>query len=58
MYIADQENSRVRKVTSATGIIMTIAGDGTYGYYGDGGAATTAALRYPSNIAVDSSGRQ
>ncbi len=36
LYIADQENHRIRKV-STSGIISTIAGNGTPGYSGDGG---------------------
>ena len=54
MYIADHGNNRIRKVS--TGIITTIAGTGTYGYSGDNGAATSAALYYPSAVALDASG--
>ncbi len=54
-YIADQLNNRVRKVDAA-GIITTIAGNGTYGYSGDGGPATNAALSYPNDIKTDSHG--
>ena len=56
VYIADQSNHRIRKVTVSTGIITTIAGTGTGSYSGDGGQATSAALRNPSGVAVDSSG--
>jgi sugar lactone lactonase YvrE len=56
LYIADTSNQRVRKVTAATGIITTVAGTGTYGFNGDGGAATAAQLRYPSGLAVDGAG--
>ena len=56
VYVADSSNNRIRKVTVSTGIITTIAGTGTYGYSGDDGAATSAALRYPYGIAVDASG--
>jgi uncharacterized repeat protein (TIGR03803 family) len=56
IYIADTGNSRIRKVTSATGIISTVAGNGTFGYSGDGGAATKAEIGYPSGVAVDSAG--
>ena len=56
MYIADRYNMRIRKVTVSTGIITTIAGTGTGSYSGDGGAATSAALYYPSGVALDSSG--
>ena len=36
--------------------INTIAGAGTRGYSGDGGAATNAKLNYPTSVAVDGSG--
>jgi hypothetical protein len=54
LFIADSYNSRIRKV-SPSGIISTVAGNGTYGYSGDGGAATNAALTYPSGVSVDGS---
>ena len=47
----------MRKITVSTGIITTIAGTGSYGHGGDGGAATSAALCDPMGIEVDSSGR-
>ena len=56
MYISDYMNHRVRKVTVSTGIITTIAGTGLTSYSGDNGPATSAALYFPSGIAVDSSG--
>ena len=56
MYIADFYNHRIRKVTISTGIISTIAGTGTGGYSGDGGAATSAALNGPRGLSVDASG--
>ena len=56
IYIADQGNSRIRKVEAATGIITTFAGNGTAGFSGDGGAAITAKLQNPSGVAVDTSG--
>ncbi|MGA8102850.1 MAG: choice-of-anchor D domain-containing protein, partial [Candidatus Acidiferrales bacterium] len=55
LYIADPVNSRVREV-GANGIITTVAGDGTQGYAGDGGAATSAELNTPQGVAVDSAG--
>ena len=58
MYIADEQNSRIRKVVASTNIISTIAGTGTTVYSGDGGDATAAELGYPSDVAVDSSGKQ
>ena len=56
VYVADQFNNRVRKITASTGIITTIAGTGTASYSGDGGAATSAALNKPSEISLDASG--
>jgi uncharacterized protein (TIGR03437 family) len=55
VYIADTHNSRIRQVTPA-GNIYTVAGNGTVGYAGDGGPATSAELTLPSSVAVDSSG--
>ncbi len=55
LYIADTDNHRVRKV-SPPGVISTIAGNGTGGYSGDGGPATSAELSYPAGVAVDSAG--
>jgi len=54
LYIADSGNQRVRKVVNGT--ISTIAGNGSTGYSGDGGSATSASLNSPSGLAVDSSG--
>ncbi|GGG86553.1 NHL repeat-containing protein [Edaphobacter dinghuensis] len=56
VYIADGNNSRIRKVTVSTGIITTVAGNGTAGDTGDGGAATSAELDTPYGVAVDGSG--
>ena len=56
VYIADQSNNRIRKVTISTGIITTIAGTGTGSYSGDGGAATSATLWYPYGVSLDSTG--
>ncbi len=55
VYIADFDNHVVRKVDRA-GIISTIAGNGTPGYSGDGGAATAAELNNPTDIALDAAG--
>ena len=37
-------------------IITTVAGSGRWGYYGDGGAATSGRLYYPVGVAVDAAG--
>ena len=55
VYIADAGNSRVRKVTP-DGTITTVAGDGTYGYSGDGGPATRAQLESPTGVGMDAAG--
>jgi YD repeat-containing protein len=55
MYIADRGNSRVRKVDTS-GIITTVAGNGQFGYSGDGGPATEAKLNEAMGIFVDSIG--
>jgi sugar lactone lactonase YvrE len=56
IYIADGVNAVVRKVDHATGKITTIAGNGTAGYRGDGGPATSAELNNPTAVAVDPHG--
>ena len=56
VYIADTFNSRIRKVTFFTEIITTIAGMGTDSFSGDNGPATSATLRYPYGVALDSAG--
>ncbi len=55
LYIADQNNQRIRKVTTS-GVITTVAGNGVAGYSGDNGSATSASLSQPGDIAVDTSG--
>ena len=57
VYIADQSNHRIRKVTVSTGIITTIAGTGTASSTGDNGAATSATLTWPFGVALDASGK-
>ena len=54
LYIGDSVNERVRKV-SAAGVISTVAGNGLFGFSGDGGAATNASLNDPLGVAVDAS---
>ena len=56
IYISDLYNHRIRKITASTSIITTIAGTGTGSYSGDGGQATSAAIRFPCGINLDSSG--
>ena len=66
VVIADTSNHRIRVVAASTGTfygqamtagdIYTVAGNGTRGYNGDGGPATSAWLSYPSGVAVDAAG--
>src|SRR5438309_1663220 len=56
LFIADTGNSRIRKVVAATGNIQTVAGNGTFGFSGDGGPAISAALSDPEGVFLDSSG--
>jgi uncharacterized repeat protein (TIGR01451 family) len=46
----------IRTVSAKTGIITTIAGNGTVGYSGDTGVATSAQLNNPQGLVVDSLG--
>jgi hypothetical protein len=52
LYIADSANSRIRKVTLATGVITTVAGTGRPSFGGDGGPATAAGLDHPRFLLV------
>ena len=54
LYITDVNNMRIRKVSN--GVITTVAGNGTFGFSGDNGPATSAELAGPAGIAVDSAG--
>jgi sugar lactone lactonase YvrE len=61
LYIADTHNGRVREVSTATGLISTVAGVGgtkgnVQGFGGDGGAATAAGLALPRGLTLDAAG--
>ena len=56
LYIADTGNHVIRRVVAGTGIITTVAGNGSPGSLGDGGPATAARLNSPRGIAIDASG--
>jgi len=55
VLIADTGNSTIRMLTPA-GIISTVAGNGTEGFSGDGGPATSAQLNIPKSVAIDGTG--
>ena len=54
VYIADTGNNRIRKVSN--GVITTFAGNGSSGYSGDNGPATSAELGFAQGVAVDAEG--
>ena len=56
LFIADYANNRIRRASLQSGTITTVAGNGTGGYSGDGGAATNAELNMPSGVFVDQAG--
>ncbi len=52
ILIADTDNNRVKKVDTSTGIITTVAGNGSGGYSGDDGPATSASLKKPHAVCM------
>lgn len=56
VYISDTDNHRIRRVDPTTGVIETVAGDGTADFGGDGGPATSASLWRPHRVVVDADG--
>jgi len=55
LYVAEQGNNRVRRITVA-GVISTFAGDGAAITRGDGGAAVLASITSPGGLAFDPAG--
>jgi len=53
LFISDTFNARVRMVSVSSGIINTLAGNGTRSHSGDNGQATSASLDRPLGITVD-----
>jgi sugar lactone lactonase YvrE len=56
LFIADKDNHRIRRVAATTGIITTVAGNGTPAFSGDEGPAISASLNEPFGVAVDRNG--
>jgi sugar lactone lactonase YvrE len=56
VYFTDVAANRIRKITTATGIITTIAGTGVRRSAGDDGQATSATFNVPYSIHVDATG--
>ena len=57
IYFADRLNRRVRRV-DASGIVTTLAGDGSGKFSGDGGPAAAAGLAEPNGLALDAAGEK
>ncbi|MGD0000834.1 MAG: hypothetical protein ABSE21_12115 [Bryobacteraceae bacterium] len=57
LFIADLVNNIVRRVAAADGTIATVAGNGQFGVYGDGGPALQAAITFPLSVAVNAAGK-
>jgi DNA-binding beta-propeller fold protein YncE len=53
MLVLEMQNHLLRRVDAKTGLISTVAGDGTAGYRGDGGPADKAQFRDPHSLLVD-----
>ncbi|MDL2717909.1 MAG: hypothetical protein PT977_09155 [Acidobacteriota bacterium] len=56
VFIADTQNHAIRRLDAKTGILTTIAGDGTPGFSGDGGPAAKARLNFPIGLGLDGKG--
>jgi sugar lactone lactonase YvrE len=56
IYFVEMKNHIVRKIEALTNTVRLVAGIGTAGFGGDGGAATAAALNNPHSIALDEQG--
>ena len=55
LYLADSANHRIRRI-STTGVITTVAGQGTENFAGDGAPAVSANLDSPRSVALSPAG--
>src|SRR5579872_3252580 len=53
IYVADRLNGRVRRIDGTSGVITTLAGDGSGKYNGDGGPSTKSGMAEPNGLALD-----
>ena len=56
VYLSDSNNNRIRRVDALTGIMTTVAGNGSLGYAGDGGLAVLAMVSTPAGLTMDGAG--
>ncbi len=56
LLVAERQGHRIRKINLSSGLISTVAGNGSTGYNGDGITATTATLNWPWSVTADAFG--
>ncbi|MGB6302633.1 MAG: Ig-like domain repeat protein [Acidobacteriaceae bacterium] len=55
VYFSDRANNRIRKIRK-DGVILTLAGNGAAGFFGDGNLAALAEINSPAGVALDHEG--
>src|SRR5439155_20789445 len=58
VYVADRHNHCVRRVDGASGVVTTVAGNGSAGFSGDGGPGPQAGMVEPNGLALDPTQRR